>query len=49
MDKRTSWLMAAGICALCGAFTIAVRGPEPAVFSLLMAAACVLRAEKQTA
>jgi hypothetical protein len=45
MDKRTSWLMAAGVGALAGAFTMAVRGPEYAVFLFLMAAACGLRAQ----
>jgi hypothetical protein len=46
MDKRTSWLIAAGVAVLAAAFTMAVRGPEHAVFLLLMAAACGLRAEK---
>lgn len=39
MDKRSSWLVAAVVAALAGAFSTAVRGPEHAVFLILMAAA----------
>ena len=45
-DKRPSWLIAAGVAALAGAFSMAVRGPEHAVFLLLMAAFCALRAQR---
>ncbi|HMJ93637.1 MAG TPA: hypothetical protein VK472_06025 [Allosphingosinicella sp.] len=46
MDERTSWLTAAGVAVLAGAFTMAVRGPEPAVFLFLMAAFCGLKTQK---
>jgi hypothetical protein len=45
-DKRTSWLIAAGVAALAGAFSMTVRGPEHAVFLLLMAGFCALRAQR---
>jgi hypothetical protein len=46
MDKRTSWLIAAAVAVLAGTFTMAVRGPEHAVFLFLVAAACGLRTQK---